>query len=79
MNWETTFKNPRTTWAGLFTALGAIADAGTQLVTGHVDPERLWLDIGVIAGGLGLVAAKDGETRSTAQEVGRAGAEAHGQ
>jgi hypothetical protein len=78
MNWQTAFKNPRTTWAGFFTALGAIADAGTQIVSGHVDPPRLWLDLGMIATGFGLVAAKDGDTHSTTQEVRSADAEAHG-
>jgi hypothetical protein len=69
MDWKTIWKNPRTTFAGIFTALGALADAGYQLSTGHVDPERLWLDMGVIAGGLGLVAAKDGATNPTSLEV----------
>jgi hypothetical protein len=77
-NWQSIIKNPVTSWAGVFTALGALADAGLQITSGHVDPGRLWLDLGTIAGGLGLVGAKDAATHSTMAEVRAADAEARG-
>ena len=65
MNLKSLTSNPWTTAAGLFSALGAFANIGWQVTTGHVNPQGLWADMLAIGIGLGLIAAKDANTHST--------------